>query len=202
MSDTPISIFATILAAGQSTRFGSTKQTLQLDGTPLIQRAVDVARQVCGDRTIIVAGHDWPNVIAASRTDGGFFVINEQHADGMGSSIAMAIRTCRYRADAVLVMLCDQPLITAQHLRALVDHWSGDKHEIVATAFAATIGPPVLFPRGVFADLLKLKGDRGARDLLHDMRFNLISVTFDDAAVDIDTLKDLDALQGTVASRQ
>ena len=202
MSNTQERVFATILAAGHSTRFGSTKQALQLDGTTLIQRAVDVARQVCDDRTIIIAGHDWLKVIAATHTDGGFFAINEQHADGMGTSIAMAIRMCRYRADAVLLMLCDQPLITAQHLRSLIEKWSGDEREIVATSFAETTGPPVLFPRGVFADLLILKGDHGARDLLHDSRFNLISVPFDDAAVDIDTIKDLDALQGIVASRQ
>ena len=99
-------------------------------------------------------------------------------------------------------MLCDQPLVTAQHLRSLLEKWSGDEREIVATAFADTIGPPVLFSRGVFADLLELKGDRGARALLEDSRFNLLSVRFDDAAVDIDTLNDLDALQGTAACRQ
>jgi len=202
MSDTSTRVLATILAAGHSTRFGSTKQTSQLDGTPLVRRAVNVAMEVCDGRTIIIAGHDWLKVIAAARTDGGFFVINEQHADGMGSSIAMAVRTCRSRADAMLLLLCDQPLINAQHLRTLIEKWSGDEQEIVATSFAETTGPPVLFPRGVFADLLNLKGDYGARDLLHDSRFKLISVPFDDAAVDIDTLKDLDVLQGTVASRQ
>ena len=202
MSDTSTRILATILAAGHSTRFGSTKQTSQLDGTPLVRRAVNVAQEVCDDRTVVIAGHDWLNVIAAAHNEGGFFVINEQHADGMGSSIAMATRMCRSRADAMLLMLCDQPLITAQHLRSLIEIWSGDEREIVATSFAETTGPPVLFPRGVFADLLKLKGDHGARDLLHDSRFKLISVPFDDAAVDIDTIKDLDALQGIVASRQ
>lgn len=196
------SIYVAILAAGCSRRFGSTKQITPLDGTPLVRHVVDVARQVCDNRTLIIAGHDWSNVIKAASTDGGFFAINEHFASGMGSSIAMAIRTCRSRADAVLLMLCDQPLITVEHLRSLIDKWSGDENEIVATAFAETVGPPVLFAKGAFADLVALRGDQGANALLHDPRFNLLSVPFADAAVDIDTLKDLDALQGTAASRQ
>jgi molybdenum cofactor cytidylyltransferase len=196
------SIYVAILAAGTSKRFGSTKQITPLAGIPLVRHVVDVARQVCDNRTLIIAGHDWSNVIKAASTDGSFFAINEHYASGMGSSIAMAIRTCRSREDAVLLMLCDQPLITTQHLRSLIEKWSGDENEIVATAFAETIGPPVLFAKGAFADLIALRGDHGANALLHDPRFKLLSVPFADAAVDIDTLKDLDALQGTAASRQ
>lgn len=196
------SIFSVILAAGSSRRFGSTKQTLLLDGTPLIKHVVNVARQVCGNRNLIIAGHDWSNVVNAVPTGGSFFAINEQYADGMGSSIALAIKACQFRANAVLLMLCDQPLISAHHLNALIEKWSGDENQIVATTFAETIGPPVLFARGTFADLLALHGDQGANALLHDPRFDLHTVPFADAAVDIDTPKDLDALQGTAASQQ
>ncbi len=196
------SIYVAILAAGTSKRFGSTKQISPLAGTPLIRHVADIARQVCDHRTLIIAGHDWSSVIKAAPTDGSFFAINEHYVSGMGSSIATAIRACRARANAVLLMLCDQPLITVQHLRSLIDKWSGDENEIVATAFAETIGPPVLFSKGTFADLIALRGDQGANALLHDSRFNLESVPFADAAVDIDTVKDLDALQDTAASRQ
>ena len=196
------SIYLAILAAGTSRRFGSTKQITQYNGTPLIQQAVDIARQAGDNRTLIIAGHDWSNVIKAASAQGSFFAINEQYADGMGSSIATAVRACQRRASAILLMLCDQPLITASHLRSLIEKWSGNENEIVATAFAETTGPPVLFARGTFADLIALRGDQGANALLHDPRFNLHTVQFADAVVDIDTLKDLDALQGTSASRQ
>lgn len=202
MSDDAPIIFATVLAAGCATRFGSTKQTAELDGKPLIRHAIDVARKACGRKIIVIVGQNWVKVVDAAGLERGFFAINELAKDGIGSSIAVAAGVCASRADAMLLLLCDQPLITAQHLNSLISKWSGDEHEIVATAFAETIGPPVLFPQGAFADLMALSGDKGARTLFNDDRFKVRSVSFEDAAVDVDTVKQLDALQGIVASRQ
>ncbi|MDH4003964.1 MAG: NTP transferase domain-containing protein, partial [Gammaproteobacteria bacterium] len=88
----------------------------------------------------------------------------------------------------------DQPLITAHHLQALIDTWSGADDEIMATAFAGTTGPPVLFPRGAFEALGELSGDEGAKSVLRDPRFDVRTVPFEDAAVDIDTPTDLEKL--------
>lgn len=202
ISDDAAIIFATVLAAGGATRFGSTKQIAELDGKPLIRYATDTAQSACGARVVVVAGHEWQKVIDVAGTNVHFFAINELAEDGIGTSIAVAAGVCASRADAMLLLHCDQPLITADHLNSLIRKWSGDEHEIVATAFAETMGPPVLFPQGAFADLMALSGDKGARALFNDNRFKVRSVSFEDAAVDVDTVKQLDALQGIVASRQ
>ena len=52
-------VFALVLAAGSSTRFGTTKQTIEIDGVPLVKFALSAAADACGDRTILVTGHDW-----------------------------------------------------------------------------------------------------------------------------------------------
>ncbi len=88
----------------------------------------------------------------------------------------------------------DQPLITTEHLRALEAAWSGADVEIVATAFADTLGPPVLFPSGCFDDLIGLRGDAGAKRLLEDARYSVKQVAFAGAAIDIDTPEDLERL--------
>jgi CTP:molybdopterin cytidylyltransferase MocA len=88
-------------------------------------------------------------------------------------------------------MLADQPLITAGHLRALIDNWSGADDEIVATSFAESVGPPVLFPRACFDDIAMLEGDSGGKQLLHDERFRLATIQFEAAALDVDTPEDL-----------
>jgi len=187
-------IFAAVLAAGDASRFGSTKQLVELHGVPLVRRATDMAARVCGDRVVTVLGHDWPNVLAALGSAAGFLVLNENYREGMGTSIAAAARACTSLADALIVVLADQPLVSAEHLQALVNRWSGASDEVVASSYAGTMGPPVLFASDAFATLGSLRGDAGARAVLSDSRFRLSSVPFEPASVDIDTTADLAAL--------
>ena len=93
-------------------------------------------------------------------------------------------------------MLADQPLVTGTHLSSLVDTWTGADNEIVATAFAGTSGPPVLFGSGCFPELVSLRGDNGGRRLLSDPRYNVKLVEFEAAAIDVDTPGDLESLRG------
>ncbi len=187
-------VFAVILAAGTSSRFGMTKQVAKIGGVPMVQRAVQMATRVCDDRVITVIGHDASNVLQSIQANSGFVVVNDAYKSGLGSSIAAAARACPPEADALLLLLADQALVTENHLKTLLQRWSGAGDEIVATAYADTEGPPVLLPRATFKALRGLSGDTGARNLLRDPRFNLRSVSFEDAAVDIDTPADLDAL--------
>ena len=184
-------VFALVLAAGGASRFGSTKQIEPIDGVPLARRAMDAASKVCGDRTALVVGHDWSAVKNACDPRAGFIIYNDCYGDGIGTSIALGAQALRHVANAIIVMLADQPLITAGHVQALIDTWSGVDDEIVATSFANSMGPPVLFPRACFEDIAKLEGDAGGKHLLHDARFRLSEVRFEPAAVDIDTPDDL-----------
>lgn len=186
-------VFAIVLAAGTAKRFGRTKQLEILDGDTLVGRAASIAREVCGIRTVLVVGHDGGPVMDAAG-DLGYLVVNDNYADGIGGSIAAGVRGVAHVADAVLLTLADQPLITAAHLKSLIDAWSGDADEIVATAFADTVGPPVLFPPNAFAALSEISGDVGARSLLADEAFNVKTLHFADAAVDVDTPEDLTRL--------
>lgn len=194
MPDRQQTIFAAILAAGHSSRFGTTKQAVPLHGVPLVRRAVDAATEVCENRVITVIGHDAAVVLKAMNANSGFVAVNEDYEKGLGSSIATAARVCPGSADALLLLLADQPLVTARHLWQLIDCWSGLENEIIATAYSGTQGPPVLFPRGTFDELRSLKGDRGAHAILDDSRFSLETVQFEPAAIDIDTPADLAAL--------
>lgn len=190
----PVTVFAAVLAAGTSSRFGATKQVENLGGVPMVQRAVRMATRMCGNRVVTVVGHDAGNVLRCMHADSGFVVVNDAYQSGLGSSIAAAARACPAQADALLLLLADQVLVTESHLNELLNRWSGAPDEIVATAFSGTEGPPVLLPRATFAELRGLTGDTGARALFRDPRFCLRSVPFEDAAVDIDTPEDLNAL--------
>ena len=191
-------VFAVVLAAGGGARFGATKQLAEIGGQSMVRRACELAREVCGDDTLLVTGHDKLAVLQAAGDSVGFFTINHRHAEGIGTSIGVAARSLAHTAGGILLLLADQPLITVTHLRALLAGWSGDDHQIIATSFADTQGPPVLLPRAAFRELMALSGDRGARSLLRDSRFDVKTVACEDAAIDIDTPDQLEKLRTTV----
>jgi len=187
-------VFAIVLAAGESRRFGSSKQLAIYRGEPLVRRAVRLAEEVCGDRSILVIGNDWKKVLAASGPRSGFFVFNDQYASGMASSIACGVNSVSDVADAVLLLMADQPLIKPDHLNMLIEAWYAAPDVIVASEYSGVQGPPVIFPANCFDSLTKLEGDQGARSLLSAMRESLRGIALDAAAVDIDTPEDLAGL--------
>jgi CTP:molybdopterin cytidylyltransferase MocA len=187
-------VFAAVLAAGGSRRFGRSKMLESLHDETLVRRAARLAREVCGDCSILVAGHEGSAVTAAAGDAPHFVIVNDRYQEGIGGSIALAARAVSHAADALLLLLADQPLISAQHLRALVSHWDGGENVIVATAYSGTLGPPVLFPRSAFAALGELSGDQGAKALLQSPEFEVRNIPFEDAAIDIDTPADLQKL--------
>ena len=194
-------VLGVILAAGKASRFGSPKPLAILDGQSLLARAIATLQDTLHRQPLVVLGHEWQRV-AADLSDKSYFVLNEAYADGMASSIAAAARAASGRADALLVTLCDQPLISSEHLNAMLQAHSGAADDIVATGYGDAIGPPVLFGRASFAKLQALDGENGAKSVLQDPGFSLQVIHNAAAAVDIDTQADLSALQETAASRQ
>jgi molybdenum cofactor cytidylyltransferase len=185
------SVVAILLAAGSASRFGSAKQLAKWNGEALVRRANKVAMECCGTRSILVTGHEWCAVQAACAPMSGFFIINDESESGMGSSLALAVRSIQHAAAAVVVLLADQPLVGRDHVNNLISNWSGDEQEIVASSYANTTGVPALFAAGSFEKLIALTGDQGARNLLDDPMFNVRKIAFADAAIDIDTVEDL-----------
>ncbi|HJW93363.1 MAG TPA: nucleotidyltransferase family protein [Thermoanaerobaculia bacterium] len=157
-----------ILAAGFSRRFGSPKQTFVYEGETLLARAVRIALSVCDDVVVVTR----PEFVV----DGARVVINENAEEGIASSIRLGVSACD---DAVLLMLCDQPHVTASHLRAMIDVHA----PLVATGYAGVVGVPALFGREYRDALLALRGDRGAQMLLD----GAVVIPCEEAAVDIDT---------------
>ena len=186
------SVFALVLAAGQSSRFGKTKQLEKYQGIPLVARSVQLAEAVCGQNNVLVAGNDWQPVSDICAPLAGFFVVNPRFAEGLASSIECGIRSVAEVADAVLLLLADQPLITGSHLQLLVDTWQASPESIVASAYAGINGPPVIFPQRDFPDLTRLSGDSGARSIMEANEDRVKSVGFEPAALDIDRQSDLE----------
>ena len=184
-------IFAVVLAAGSSTRFGRTKQLEQFEGVSLAAGAVRKAESVCGAQSVLVTGKDWQKVADTCAPLAGYFVINTDYEQGLTSSIACGVRAVAERADAILLMLADLPLVTTEHLTNLVNAWAESPRTIVASAFEDTLGPPIVFPKSDFDALMQLSGDRGARPIIDANKERVQAIACEEAAFDIDSPEDL-----------
>lgn len=183
-------ICACVLAAGKSSRFGASKLVQPFRGLPLVQHALKAAQGACRGQVHLVVGHQQSSVVEASSGCFDTIIVNSHFENGIGSSISAAASACQ-KFDAVLILLADQPLISTEHLSNLMASWSGADDEIVASAFGEVTGPPILFPRTAFADLIELTGDTGAKSLLDSAKFSVRSIDFPPAAMDVDTPEDL-----------
>ncbi len=176
-----------ILAAGAGRRFGGgIKQLARHDGEPLVRRACRTALDAGLAPVLVVLGAHADVVGDALRDLDVIPIHNARWEDGMGTSLACAIRALDETVVDVAVLLADQPLITPAHVRALTAARLAAAADLAATDTGATLGVPAVFARALFPTLAALTGDRGARDLIArtDRR---VTVPFAPAAVDIDT---------------
>ncbi len=180
-----------ILAAGGSTRFGSPKALTRLEGRPLIQHVVARALAVGGQAVTVVVGAHAREIVPAIGSAPVGLVVNRDWDTGMSSSIRAGVERLPGSCAAVMIMLVDQPLVGIDSLRRLVAVWSARPKEIAAAQYAGHCGVPAIFPRWSFAELRQLRGDTGARLLLHRHADRTVAVPMPEAAVDIDTPEDL-----------
>lgn len=188
-------VAAVVLAAGTSSRFGDTKLVAPFRGKPLLQHALIAARDACNGPTSLVVGHDQGAIVVAASELNDRTVVNPNYLDGIGTSIAAGVGACSDTADAILIVLADQPLITTDYLRKVIAAWSGSPNEIVASAYSEVLGPPVLFSRDAFDQLQSLTGDQGAKQLLSNSDYSVKSLACPEASYDIDIPEDLNTLQ-------
>jgi CTP:molybdopterin cytidylyltransferase MocA len=195
-------VAAIVLAAGASRRLGQPKQLLMLGGETLIARAIRLAAEAGAAPVIAVLGADPERIGAAldlDKTRSAIAVVNSDWQQGISTSIHAGLRglaDVAPQASGALILGCDQPRLTAAHLRALLAAFAAQALPvIVASGYAGVAGIPAVFPRAVFAELLALRGDQGARALLTKPASPPIALPFPGGEVDIDLPADLAELE-------
>ncbi|HEX7158044.1 MAG TPA: nucleotidyltransferase family protein, partial [Edaphobacter sp.] len=180
-----VSIAAVVLAGGASRRLGQLKQLVRLGRETLLERSVRVAREAGCLPVVVVLGAAHEQVIAGCSLGDVVTATNEEWEEGMGSSIRLgvhAVRNVAPETEGVVVMTCDQPAVTVNHLRRLI--MSG---EVRASRYADRSGVPAFFPKTYFDALTSLTGDAGARELLQSSS----SEELPGGELDVDTADDL-----------
>lgn len=178
-----------LLAAGASRRLGRAKQLVRVDGETLVHRAARCALATGPLDAVIVLGHAADAVGAAVTALPLRHVVADDWQIGMGASLARGVRALDARCDGVLVVLCDQPALSAAHCVALIQAWRGNPASAAASAYAGVLGVPAVLPRAWLLEPDVLTGDRGARALLRERA--AIPVAAPELSYDIDSASDL-----------
>ena len=198
-----MSVAAVVLAAGGSTRFGKPKQFALFQGEALIKRIVAAAIEAGCAPVVVVTGEDSAQITSELTQFAVTIAMNPDWQRGLGSSILVGIQHAMNLApdlDAVILLASDQPFVTAAVLTQLIQFRLATGKPIVASAYAGTLGVPALFDRSCFPDLLRLKGDSGAKGIILARPQDVASFDFPAGEIDIDTAADYEKLYQPLAA--
>ena len=185
-----------ILAAGPSSRMGKPKQNLLFGKKTLLQRTILEAKQVT-DEVLVTLGANKDEILPTLEGLSVNIFDNENWGDGIATSITSAVHHLSSSNDkiaGIIFLLCDQPFVGTALLKELTKVARNSENGIIASAYSGTIGVPVYFKKKYFPELLKLKGQEGAKKLIETFASDVQTVPFPAGGIDIDTAKDFEKL--------
>jgi molybdenum cofactor cytidylyltransferase len=187
------SIGAVILAAGASSRMGKPKQLLEFRGQTLVRRATLAAREAGCDPVVVVTGAHVETLEKELRGLNLRPINNPKWESGIGSSIRAGVQALLETDDkvtALILMLCDQPFVTSAILSGLLTAHRETGREIVASSYGGTFGVPALFGKAFFPELVRLKNDAGAKQVIQRHLARVHLLPFPQGEIDLDTPAD------------
>ncbi len=188
-----------VLAAGRSRRMGEVNKLLaEIEGVPMVVRAVDAAVASGAAPVVVVTGHEDGRIRAALAGRPVRFVHNSDYAAGMSGSLKAGLAALPDDAEGALVCLGDMPHVTAEHTTRLVETFEAqDEPAICVPTHDGKRGNPSLWHRDFFAEMREVGGDAGARHLMGEHPESVVEVAMPDPGI----LLDIDTPDSLVAAR-
>ncbi|MGI8800885.1 MAG: nucleotidyltransferase family protein [Solirubrobacteraceae bacterium] len=182
-----------VLGAGGSSRLGRPKQLLPYGDATLLDHTVSTARACGFDQIVVPIGGAAENVRTTVDLSGVEVVVNYAFGKGCSSSIAAALGAVDPRCEVLVLMLGDQPGVTPETVRALLDG-RGDA-PLAVCRYDDGRGHPIAFTRSVFGELADLHGDKGVWRLLDERAADVVDVRLTGPVpLDVDTPEDYEAV--------
>jgi molybdenum cofactor cytidylyltransferase len=175
-----------VLAAGESSRFGSPKQLVEVGGVPLVRRTVTLAQGVCEGPVIVVVGAASRRVVECLEGLHVRIVTNPRWAEGLAGSLRAGFAAIEADRRGVLVLPCDLPRLRHDDLSRLVEAWAGRAELPAAARFEGVLGIPAILPTGLLPRIDLTAADQGAREFLRRADVDVTAVPMAAAARDLD----------------
>ena len=186
-----------LLAAGGSRRLGTPKQLVRYRGKTLLQIALERARAALPHAPIVVVvgAHALRlRRLVRRAVPGAACLANPRWEQGLASSLNAGIEVLPPDTKGVLVLLVDQPHVSARALGRLVAAWRRRPNIVAAAEYFGRVGAPAILPRSHWPALRTLDGDSGARAMLRTAA-QISRIAMPEAALDVDTPDDLRRLR-------
>jgi len=159
-------IWALVLAAGESRRMGEPKLLLPLGKSTIIETVVQNLMESCLDGILVVLGHHWQGILDKLKNYAVETTVNPHYQRGMLSSVQWGFRKLPRDAQAALVVLADQPGISARTIDLLIRAFRAGNKGIVFPTYKDSGGHPLLVDTKHRRDIQSLDPAVGLRNLL------------------------------------
>jgi molybdenum cofactor cytidylyltransferase len=179
-----------ILAAGSSSRMGQSKQLLLIENEPLLLRSIKATLTSSFENIVVVLGAEEEKHRVVIEHLPVQIIHNQNWANGMGSSLKAGLNhLLKLQSDlgAVIIAVCDQPLLSAAHIDKIVETFHQTNKPIVASRYTGVAGVPALFDQSMFSELLDLPDEQGAKKLITKYESTIETIDFPEGAIDLDT---------------
>lgn len=186
-----------VLAAGGSRRLGVPKQLLSYKSTTLLGASLATARRSGFGQIVLTLGPALEEIRAGVFLDDLDLALNPDYSTGCASSIRSALEVIDPRAEAMVLLLGDQPEVEPEAVRRLVVQAA---HSPIAICrYEDGLGHPMWFQRRIFDELGSLHGDKAVWKLIESGLHPVLEVrTQGTVPLDVDTWEDYEELLARV----
>jgi len=181
-----------LLAAGESKRMGKPKQLMPLGQSTIVEQTINNLLDSTLDELIVVVGNRAEEIIRAIANKPIKIAVNQNYQQGMSSSIIAGLHMINHQAQAVMLILGDQPFIASSTINKLISEFHSHDKGIAIPIYKGRRGHPVIFSMRYKEELLKVKGDIGGKQIIKDHSDDILEVAVDSEGIliDINTMND------------
>ena len=171
---------------------GKLKQLMPLGKSTILEQAIDNLLSSTADEVIVVVGYKAEEITKAIAAKPVKIIVNPNYQQGMSTSIIAGLILVDPRVEAVMLALGDQPMVDSQTIDQLIAEFYNHDKGIALPTYKGKRGHPVIFATKYKAELLELKGDIGAREIIERHPEDILEVAVGSEGVitDIDTEED------------
>jgi molybdenum cofactor cytidylyltransferase len=190
-------ITCVVLAAGSSYRMGANKLSLKINDQTLLDLSLKNVFKSRVDEVILVTRPGFifpPHTLEILNDPKVKVVTNNNHLEGIASSLKTGIAASHPLAQGIIFTLADQPFIPPEVYDLLIKEYASSLNMLTCPLYKGKRGNPVLFDRRTWPQLMRLEGDEGGRQIISsipDREKCYIETLFPGILVDIDTPEDL-----------
>jgi molybdenum cofactor cytidylyltransferase len=185
-------VSAVILAAGESKRMDQPKLLMAWEGKTILEHTIDNYLNSMASETIVVLGYKAKELTEVIGDRPVISVVNPAYREGMSSSLISGIKSTSPQTQGIMLALADQPAVDSQTINKLISTFDKQQKNIVIPVYQGKRGHPVIFHVKYREELLNIRGDIGAREVIQRHADDVLEVAVDckGVLIDIDTPSD------------